>query len=365
MKNLEEIHQEDELSKLKEEAKELERSGESSEHARRDKKKKERKKKKKGKRSSSTSSEGKARRKGQRKEEAMRVKKKEKVKKKKKKRSSSGEGSQRETPEVGIPRNRPRSQRKEEEEINEESAKIGKGGLQEEQEGGLREEFQWGFLLNKRRRCRGGEFVLRGYSGQEDLEQVPRSSDRGVDSGDAKSSPDHTGAGLGVGFGKDPSCSTSVLQASVGRKDAACHEAGSASLGVHLRPGPSGQTTGTPRCGLPTSESPRESGCGKPLHDHYTVTSKMELVPQEQGMVATVAETEKAARLAREDWKIRSAAVKPHGSQSLGSWETKGGKDPKGKGKGKDKNDRKGGNPNYAGKGDGKEDEKKDWPKKK
>lgn len=100
--------------------------------------------------------------------------------------------------------------------------------------------------------------------------------------------------------------------------------------------------------------------------NHYTVTSKMELVPQEQGMVATPGETEKAARLAREDWKIKAAAVKPHGSQSFVNWESKGGKgDPKGKGKGKGKNDRKGGNPDYTVKGDAKEEEKKEWTKKK
>ena len=77
------------------------------------------------------------------------------------------------------------------------------------------------------------------------------------------------------------------------------------------------------------------------MGNHYTVTSKMELVPQEQGTVATALETERAARLAREDWKIRSAASRPHATTSGGGWEQKGGKGKESKGKGKAKEGKK------------------------
>ncbi len=77
------------------------------------------------------------------------------------------------------------------------------------------------------------------------------------------------------------------------------------------------------------------------MGNHYTVTSKMELVPQEQGTVATALETERAARLAREDWKIRSAASRPHATTSGGGWEQKGGKGKESKGKGKGKEGKK------------------------
>ena len=152
--------------------------------------------------------------------------------------------------------------------FREEGVKAGKGSLKKEQEGRFREEFQRDLLFNKRRRNRGGESIFGRHSGQEDLDQVPRSPDRRVYSGDAKSSPDYARTGLGGGFGEDPSCGPSVLPAAVGREDAACHEEGGASPGVDSRPGTSGQVPGTFGCGLPTFESARKSGRGKPLHGH-------------------------------------------------------------------------------------------------
>lgn len=81
---------------------------------------------------------------------------------------------------------------------------------------------------------------------------------------------------------------------------------------------------------------------------HWTVTSQLEVVPQEQAMVATSQEAEEAARRAREEGRIKAQASKPYGSGNL--WERQ--EEWK---KGKGKHDLKKGN--YKGdkgqKGDG------------
>ena len=94
MKNLEDIHKEEELSKLKEDARLLVGSSESSGHARQDKKKEKKKKKKREKRSRSTSNKEGEKKKSQKKEGHSKEKRKEKAKKEKKKRSSSSASSQ-------------------------------------------------------------------------------------------------------------------------------------------------------------------------------------------------------------------------------------------------------------------------------
>ena len=74
---------------------------------------------------------------------------------------------------------------------------------------------------------------------------------------------------------------------------------------------------------------------------HWSVTSQHELVPEEQGSVATAPEMEAAAREAREAGRLRSQASRPFGSTSGpeagGDWrpETRA-KGQKGQGKGKD-----------------------------
>jgi hypothetical protein len=79
---------------------------------------------------------------------------------------------------------------------------------------------------------------------------------------------------------------------------------------------------------------------GQTMGKHWSVTSQYELVPEEQGSVATAQETQEAAREAREASKLRSMAGRPYGSgQERGDeWrrENQKGKGSKGQGKGKE-----------------------------
>ena len=80
---------------------------------------------------------------------------------------------------------------------------------------------------------------------------------------------------------------------------------------------------------------------GQTMGKHWSVTCQYELVPEEQGSVATAQETQEAAREAREASKLRSIAGRPYGSaQERGDeWrrETPAkGKGQKGQAKGKE-----------------------------
>ena len=75
---------------------------------------------------------------------------------------------------------------------------------------------------------------------------------------------------------------------------------------------------------------------------HWSVMSQFELVPEEQGAVATQQETEAAAREARELGRIKAQSGRPYGSSSTAEraedWRRDSfkGKGQKGQGKGKD-----------------------------
>ena len=75
---------------------------------------------------------------------------------------------------------------------------------------------------------------------------------------------------------------------------------------------------------------------GQTMGKHWSVTAQYELVPEEQGSVATAQETEAAAREAREANRLRSHAGRPFGSSQdkADEWRREA---PKGKQKGQGK----------------------------
>ena len=257
MKNLEDIHKEEELSKLKEDARLLVGSSESSGHAKQDKKKKEKKKKKKKreKRSRSTSNEEGEKKKSQKKEGHSKEKRKEKAKKERKKRSSSSASSQEKGVREGLLRMAFRGTGldlnvKRRKKLMKKARRLAKGVSKKSKKDDSEKSSSETSSSTSEGAIGEGSLFSEDIPAKRIWTRFPGGPDRRVYSGDAKSSPDYARTGLGGGFGEDPSCGPSVLPAAVGREDAACHEEGGASPGVDSRPGTSGQVPGTFGCGL-------------------------------------------------------------------------------------------------------------------
>ena len=173
----------------------------------------------------------------------------------------------------------------------------------------------------------GGRHLWAAAHGKKGELPVPRRAHCHLFGGSARAAPDNTRSDLGAGPAGASTVVPAVFQGAPSTKDATC----GLDLGLMGR---------IPQ--LLDVLSQRLKALEGQASGKHCVTAQYELVPEEQGSVASQQETEQAAREAREAGRVKNQAGRPYGATAAvdrgEDWRPDAykGKSNKGQGKGKD-----------------------------